>query len=205
VDNISFDAWVSDLESVVEASGVERFALLGMSQGAAIAIAYAVRHPERVSHMILYGGSAVGRKHRALTAEQLEKAVAMRTLGRIGWDADNPAFRQMFTSQFMPDATKEQADAFNDLQRRAASAEGMVRFFDAGAEVNVSGLLEQVRAPTLVMHVRDDAMAPVEFGRHMAAGIPGARFVVMPGRNHILLSSDPALARFLEEVRLFLS
>jgi pimeloyl-ACP methyl ester carboxylesterase len=164
-----------------------------------------VRHPQRVSHLILYGGHAVGAKHRALTAEQLEKHAAMRTLARIGWGADNPAFRQMFTSQFMPDATKEQADAFNELQRRAASPEGMVRSLDAGSEVNVSGLLEQVQAPTLVLHVRDDAVVPVEFGRRMAASIPGARFVVMPGRNHVLLPSDPALSRFLEEVRLFVS
>jgi class 3 adenylate cyclase/pimeloyl-ACP methyl ester carboxylesterase len=205
VDNISFDAWVSDFESVVEASGVGRFALLGMSQGCSIAIAYAVRHPKRVSHLILYGGHAVGWKHRALTAEQLEKAAAMRTLARMGWDADNPAFRQMFTTQFMPDATKEQADSFNELQRRAASLEGLARFFEAASEVNVSGLLEQVRTPTLVLHVRDDAVVPIEFGRRMAAGISRARFVAMPGRNHIPLPSDPALSRFLEEVRLFVS
>jgi pimeloyl-ACP methyl ester carboxylesterase len=205
VDDISFDAWVGDLESVVGAIGVDCFALLGMSQGCSIAIAYAVRHPDRVSHLILYGGQAVGRKHRALTAEQFEKAIAMRTLARIGWDADNPAFRQMFTSQFMPDATKEQADSFNEMQRRAASAEGLVRFLDASSEVDVSGMLEQVQTPTLVLHARDDAVVPIEFGRRMAAGIPGARFVAMPGRNHILLSSDPALVRFLEEVRLFLS
>ena len=104
----------------------------------------------------------------------------------------------------MPDATKEQADAFNELQRRAASPAGLVRFLDASSDVDVGGLLEQVRAPTLVLHVRDDAVAPIELGRRMAAGIPGARFVAMPGRNHILLPSDPALARFLEEVRLFL-
>jgi len=140
-------AWVSDLESVVAASGVERFALLGMSQGSSIANAYAAGHPERVSQLILYGGQAAGRKHRPVTAEQLEKHAAMRSLVRIGWDADNPAFRQMFTSQFMPDATKEQADAFNDLQRRAASAEGMIRFLDAGSEVNVSSLLESGRTP----------------------------------------------------------
>jgi pimeloyl-ACP methyl ester carboxylesterase len=176
-----------------------------MSQGSSIAIAYAVRHPERVSHLILYGGQAVGRKHRALTAERREKALAMRTLTRIGWDAENPAFRQMFTSQFMPDAAKEQADCFNELQRRAASAEGLVRFLDATSEVNVSALLEQVRVPTLVLHVRDDAVVPIEFGRRMAAGISGAHFVAMPGRNHILLPSDPALSRFLEAVRLFLS
>jgi pimeloyl-ACP methyl ester carboxylesterase len=128
----------------------------------------------------------------------------MRTLTRLGWGADNPAFRQMFTTQFMPDATKEQADSFNELQRRSASPACAVRYLEAVSNINVVGLLEQIRAPTLVLHVRDDVRVPVELGRRMAAGIPRARFVAMPGRNHILLDGDPAMARFLEEVRLFL-
>jgi pimeloyl-ACP methyl ester carboxylesterase len=204
VDDISLDAWVSDLECVVEANRLERFPLLGVSQGCSVAITYAVRHPERVSRLILYGGFAVGSKHRGLSAEQLEEFAAMRTLTRLGWGADNPAFRQMFTTQFMPDATKEQMDAFNELQRQSASAACAVRYLEAVSNINVVGLLEQVRAPTLVLHVRDDVRVPIELGRRMAAGIPGARFVAMPGRNHILLEGDPAMARFLEEVRLFL-
>ena len=116
-----------------------------------------------------------------MNAEQLEEVAAMRTLTRMGWGADNPAFRQMFTTQFMPDATKEQADSFNELQRQSASAACAVRYLEAVSDINVVGLLEQVRAPTLVLHVRDDVRVPIELGRRMAAGIPGARFVAMPG------------------------
>lgn len=204
VDEISLDAWVSDLECVVEANKLERFPLLGMSQGCAVAISYAVRHPERVSHLILYGGFAVGAKHRNLTAEQLEQLAAMRTLTRLGWGADNPAFRQMFTTQFMPDATKEQWDSFNDLQRQSGSADCAVRYLEAVANMNVVDQLPKVQMPTLVLHVRDDARVPIDLGRQMAAGIPGARFVAMPGRNHVMLEGESAMARFLEEVGLFL-
>lgn len=204
VGEISLDAWVSDLECVVEANRLERFPLLGISQGCAVAISYAARHPERISHLILYGGFAVGSRYRNLTAEQLEEFAAMRTLVRLGWGADNPAFRQMFTTQFMPDATKEQWDSFNNLQRQSASAECAVRYLEAVANMNVVDLLPKVRAPTLVLHVRGDARVSIDLGRQMAAGIPGARFVAMPGRNHIMLEGDPAMARFLEEVRLFL-
>jgi pimeloyl-ACP methyl ester carboxylesterase len=140
-----------------------------------------------------------------LNVEQLEAIAAMRTLARVGWGADNPAFRQMFTTQFMPDATKEQADSFNELQRRSASAACAVRYLEAVSNINVVDRLDQIRAPTLVLHVRDDARVSIELGRRMAAGIPKARFVAMPGRNHILLEGDPAMARFLEEVRLFLA
>jgi class 3 adenylate cyclase/pimeloyl-ACP methyl ester carboxylesterase len=204
VDDISLDAWVSDLECVVEANGLQRFPLLGISQGCPVAISYAVRHPERISHLILYGGFAVGSKYRDLTAEQLEEFAAMRTLTRLGWGADNPAFRQMFTTQFMPEATKEQWDSFNNLQRQSASAECAVRYLEAVANMNVVDLLPKVQVPTLVLHVRGDARVPIDLGRRMAAGIPGARFVAMPGRNHIMLEGEPAMARFLEEVRLFL-
>jgi pimeloyl-ACP methyl ester carboxylesterase len=111
----------------------------------------------------------------------------------------------MFTTQFMPDATKEQANSFNEMQRQSASAACAARYLDAVSDIDVVGLLDQVRAPTLVLHVRDDVRVPIDLGRRMAAGIPGARFVAMQGRNHILLEGDPAIARFLEEVRLFLS
>jgi pimeloyl-ACP methyl ester carboxylesterase len=204
VGEVSLESWVSDLETVVDANRLERFPLLGISQGCAVAIAYAVRHPERVSRLVLYGGFAQGFKHRGLSPEQLEAMTAMRALIRVGWGADDPAFRQIFTTQFMPDATKEQADAFNERQRQSTSAECAVRYWDAVSEIDVTHLLDEVRAPTLVMHVRGDARVPIEFGRRMAAGIPGARFVAMPGRNHIPQEGEPAMERFLEETRYFL-
>jgi len=204
VMNVTFDRFVDDLEAVVDAAGIDRFALLGISQGCAISIAYAVRHPERVSHLILLGSFAVGWKKRARTEAETASGEAMLTLMRAGWGQENPAFRQMFTSQFIPDANKEQADWFNELQRVSCSPADAARNFVANSEVDVRSLLSQVKVPTLVMHARHDARVPFELGRRLAAGIPGARFVPLESRNHIMLEGEPALTRFLEELRSFL-
>jgi class 3 adenylate cyclase/pimeloyl-ACP methyl ester carboxylesterase len=205
VDELSLDAWVGDLEAVVDAVGVERFALFGMSQGCPIAIAYAVRHPDRVSHLILYGGFALGRMKRAASEAEREKLRAMETLIRVGWGEENAAFRQIFTSQFAPGATKEQADSFNELQRRTTSPACAARYYHLVGEMDVTALLPQVRVPTLVLHARDDLVSPLEIGRQMAAAIPGARFVAFPGKNHLPLEGDPASERLFEEIRLFVS
>ena len=205
VDDISFDAFVRDLETVVDAAKVERFALFGISQGCAIAIDYAVRHAERVSHLILYGGFAIGRNKRARSAPEREEAAAMLTLMRVGWGKENPAFRQLFTSQFMPGATKEQADWYNELQRITVSPEVAARFTEAVGETDVTALLPQVRVPTLVMHARDDARVPFDAGRRMAAAIPGAQFVTLEGCNHLFLETEPAFGQFLEHTRSFLA
>ena len=202
VDTLSLDAWVADLETVVDAAGIERFPLLGISQGGAIAVAYSVRRPERVSHLILYGAFALGGKRRS-PAEK-ERRDAMATLMRLGWGADNPSFRQMFTGLFIPGATHEQADIFNELQRKTTSPECAVRYFDAVGDFDIIDLLSKVKAPTLVMHVRDDQIVPIEAGRQLAGGIPGARFTALPGRNHLFLEHEPASDRFFEEISLFL-
>ncbi|WP_375776025.1 alpha/beta fold hydrolase [Bradyrhizobium sp. ma5] len=203
VDELSLDAWVSDLETVVDALGIKRFPLVGVSQGCAISIAYAVRYPERISHLILYGGFALGRNKRS--PDELEKRKAMGTLIRLGWGMDEPAFRQMFTSQFIPECTKEQADWFNDLQRKTTSPECAARYFEVVADFDVRELLPEVRVPTLVMHVRGDLMVPIDTGRQMATAIPGAHFVALPGRNHLFLKHEPASARFFDEINLFLT
>jgi class 3 adenylate cyclase/pimeloyl-ACP methyl ester carboxylesterase len=203
VDELSLEAWVSDLETVVDAAGIDRFPFFGVSQGCAISIAYAARHPERLSHLILYGGFALGGSKRS--PGEHEKRKAMGTLMRLGWGMDDAAFRQMFTSQFIPEGTKEQADWFNDLQRRTTSPECAARYFEVASNLDVRELLPQVQVPTLVMHVRDDLMAPIDAGRQMAAGIPGARFIALPGRNHLFLKHESATARFFEEINLFLS
>jgi len=202
--DITFERFVDDLEAVVDAAGINRFALLGISQGCAVSIAYASRHPERVSHLILLGGFAVGWKKRARTEAERASGDAMLTLMRLGWGTENPAYRQMFTSQFIPDANKEQADWFNELQRISTSPDAAARIFLANSEVDVSSLLSEVKVPTLVMHARHDARVPFELGRRMAAGIPGARFVPLESRNHIMLEGEPALSRFLDELRSFL-
>jgi pimeloyl-ACP methyl ester carboxylesterase len=202
VDELSLDAWVSDLESVVDAVGIERFPLFGVSQGCAISIAYAVRHPERVSHLVLYGAFAVGGMKRS--PEERERHEAMARLIRHGWGMDNPVFRQMFATLFIPEGSKEQADWFNDLQRQTTSLECAARCFQAFTNFDVRELLPKVTVPTLVMHVRGDLVCPVEAGRQMAVDIPGARFVVFPSQNHLFLKNEPAAARFFEEIKLFL-
>jgi len=204
VESVSFENFVDDLETVVDAAGIERFALLGISQGCAVSVGYAVRHPERVSQLILFGGYPVGWRKRARTDAEKEAGEAMLTLVRVGWGQENPAFRQMFTSQFLPEGTKEQVEWFNELQRISASPADAVRNFSANGDTDVSSLLSQVKVPTLVMHARHDARVPFESGRRMAAGIPGARFVPLESRNHLVLEHEPAFARFLEEIRAFL-
>ncbi|MCH7928955.1 MAG: alpha/beta fold hydrolase [Proteobacteria bacterium] len=203
VDDISFEAFVRDLETVVDAVGLERFALLGISQGCAVSIAYAVRHPERVTHLVLYGGYARGRRRRG-SPEGIEQAEAMMTLMRQGWGQENPAFRQMFTSLMVPEATAEQMQWLNDLQRITATPENAVRLRQAFENIDVSDLLPEVAAPTLVLHCRGDAVAPFEEGRRLAAMIPGARLVALEGRNHLILENEPAFPRFVEEIRNFL-
>jgi pimeloyl-ACP methyl ester carboxylesterase len=193
---------VTDLETVVDAVGVERFPLLGISQGGAVAVAYSVRRPERVSHLILYGAFALGGKKRAPAEKEMREAMA--TLMRLGWGADNPSFRQMFTARFLPGGTHEQADYFNELQLRTTSPECAARFFNVVNDFDITDLLPEVKAPTLVMHVRDDQMVPFEAGRQLAAGIPGARFIALPGRNHLFLEHEPASNRFFEEISLFM-
>jgi class 3 adenylate cyclase/pimeloyl-ACP methyl ester carboxylesterase len=203
--NVSFETFVDDLETVVDAAGIDRFALFGISQGCAVAVGYAVRHPERVSHLVLLGGYTVGWKKRARTEAEKEAGEAMLTLMRLGWGQENPAFRQLFTSQFMPGGSKEQADWFNELQRISTSPADAARNLAANGEVDVSSLLSQVKVPTLVMHARHDARVPFESGRRLAAGIPGARFVPFESQNHLILENEPAFAHFLEEFRSFLN
>lgn len=205
VGELSLEAWVKDLETVVDAAGLERFPLFGFSQGCAVSIAFAARHPERVSHLVLYGGYGQGRMMRpGVTDADRERDSAMKTLIKLGWGADQPMFRQIFTSLLMPTATKEQADAFNELQRLSASPECAVRYFELVGRLDVRHLLPQIKAPTLVLHLRDDGANPIELGRELAAAIPNARFVAMPGRNHIFLEQDPCVPILLEEVRSFL-
>jgi class 3 adenylate cyclase/pimeloyl-ACP methyl ester carboxylesterase len=203
VNELSLDAWVNDLESVVDAVGLESFPLLGLSQGCAVSIMYVLRHPERVTHLVLYGGFARGGNKRS--PEEKEKRIAMATLMRIGWGANDAGFRQLFTSQMMPGATKEQADLFNELQRRTTSPECAVRYFDTVGDFDISDRLSGVRVPTLVLHVRGDLQQPFEAGRQLAAGIPRARFVALQGQNHMLLPGEPAGTRFQEELELFLA
>lgn len=203
VTDFSLEARVGDLEAVIDAARLERVALLGISQGCPVAIAYAARHPERVSRMVLYGGAARGWARRS--PESLESRRARLVLLREGWGKENPAFRQLFTGLMMPGATPEQADWFNELQKVSCSAENAARLSEASGETDVTGLLAEVRAPVLVMHATGDEMVPFDEARILAAGLPNARFVALESKNHLLLGDEPAWPRFLSHLRAFLA
>lgn len=204
VPELSFESWVRDLEAIVAASGTERFALLGISQGAAVAIAYAVRHPERVTHLVLHGGYARGRLVRSDTPQQRDEAETMARLAELGWGKDDPSFRQFFTSQFIPGGTAEQHRWFNEMERLSTSPENAARFMREFNVIDVTGLLSQVRCPTLVLHSVRDVRVPFAEGRLLAGGIAGAEFVPIDSGNHLLLDSEPGWARWLAAVRAFL-
>ena len=204
VEDISFEAFVRDLETVVDAAQLQRFALLGMSQGCAVSIVYALRHPERVSHLVLFGGYARGRRKRG-SALEIEKTEATTKLMRLGWGQENPAFRHMFTSHFIPGGTPDQMKWFNDLQRVTTSPNNAARIREAMNDIDVSQLLERVTVPTLVVHCQGDQVVPFEEGRLIASRISGARFVALESCNHLILPGEPALGRFLGEVRTFIT
>ncbi|MGH7579465.1 MAG: alpha/beta fold hydrolase, partial [Gemmatimonadales bacterium] len=193
-----------DLEAVVDRLGLERFPLLGISQGGPIAIAYTLRHPERVSRLILYGSYSQGRGHRNLSEREREEREVMLRMIAVGWGQDHAAFRQVFTSLFIPGASPEQAHWFNELQRVSASPQNaafIARTFD---DLDVRDLAPRLDLPTLVLHGTGDLRIPFAEGRLLASLIPGARFVSLESRNHILLEGEPAWHRFLREVRSFL-
>ena len=195
--DLSLDAFVRDLEALVDTLGLDRFPLIGMSQGASTSLAYAVRHPERVTHLILYGSS--------IEPMPEDEANAMLEMIRIGWGRDNEAFRQVFTTLFMPDATQEHMRAFNDMQRTSATPEQAVRLARAIFDIDARALGPLVRVPTLVVHARGDAVVPFDASRRLAASIPGARLVPLESNNHLLLESEAAWPRFVDELERFLA
>jgi len=200
VGDSSPQRWVEDLEAVVAAAAPrEPFVLLGISQGAVASIEFAVRHPERVSHLVLYGGYARGWGMRG-DPDRIRENEAIVDLVRLGWGKDNPAFRQIFTSRFVPGATREQMDWFNDLCRKTTSPEVAGQLLRQRAKANVVDLLERIRTPTLVIHGRDDQAVPLAEARLLATGIAGAEFVQLDSKNHVLLQDEPAWERFCSAV-----
>jgi len=204
VPDLSFQSWLRDLEAVADQAGGERFALLGISQGAPIAIAYAVRHPERVTHLILQGGYARGRLVRSATRQQAEEAEMMCRLAELGWGRDDPSFRQFFTTQFIPGGTPAQHAWFNELERVSTSPANAAAFMREFNTIDVMALLPRVRCPTLVLHSRDDVRVPFEEGRLLAMNIPGATLVPIDSRNHLLLEDEPGWRQAREAIEQFL-
>jgi pimeloyl-ACP methyl ester carboxylesterase/DNA-binding CsgD family transcriptional regulator len=205
IADYSLEARVSDLEAVIDQLGFGRVALLGMSQGGPVAIEYAARHPERVSHLILLGTQDRGPLTVRLPAESVVEFETLLNLIRIGWARENPVFRRVFTNLFIPAASEEQVRWFDDLQRMSTSTENAVRMWVERANVNVAPRLAEIRAPTVVFHALNDQAIGFGAGRRVARGIAGARFVPLESQNHILLSQEPAWERFVDEVREFLS
>jgi pimeloyl-ACP methyl ester carboxylesterase len=196
----SFESWLEDLEAVIERAVAGRFVLLSISQGAAVAIAYAVKYPEKVSHLILYGGFAQG--HLTWSKEVVN---TIRGLIRIGWGSDHPIFRKVFASLFLPEGTPEQFDSFDALQRASTSPENAEKFFETFYSLDVLEPASRVKVPTLVLHAKDDLMVAVSQARLLATTIPNARLVLLESRSHILGEAEPAWPRFLQEIQTFLT
>jgi pimeloyl-ACP methyl ester carboxylesterase len=203
VESFDLSTWVEDLELVVDSVGLERFPLLGLSQGGAVAIAYAVRHPERVTRLVLVGAYARGRLARARTADEREDARLDMEIGRVAWRRDDPAFRQVFAAQFFPGEGRATWDAFNALQRATTSTENVVRFLDTFANIDVADLATRVQCPTLVLHARDDHRVPTSQARELARLVPDSSLRLLDSANHILTADEPAWLTLLEELERF--
>nr|MDT0663170.1 alpha/beta fold hydrolase [Micromonospora sp. DSM 115978] len=201
----SIDDWIQDLDAVADALGLDRFPLLGVSQGSAVALAYAARRPERVSRLILAAVHVRGRLVRADDDNDREAAVVDMDLARVGWLTQERSFLRFYASQFQADAAPERWDEFTTLQRRTTSAENGVQFLEALARINVSHLAHQVTCPTLIIHSRDDARVPASEATRLAAHIPDSRLVLLDGRNHLLTASEPAWPLFLQHLDSFLA
>ena len=204
-ENLSIERWTEDLAAVIEAARPEGpVTLLGISQGASTCINYAIQHPEGVARLILYGGYARGVSRRDAPTEEAA-FWAMLELARVAWGRDNPTFRQVFTSRFIPGGSSEQVQWFNDLVLKTTPGEIVANLLGARATLDLQACLGDIRVPTLVVHARGDQISPVAEGRLLASGIPGAEFVELDSRNHILLEHEPAWQRFQDAVLTFLA
>ncbi len=203
VDDLGFEAFVEDLEAVADKLELERFPLIGISQGCAVSIEYAVRHPERVSGLVLIGGYAAGWRHVASADEQARRE-AVLTLTELGWGTDNPAYRHIFSQTFMPEASAEDLAWFDEFQRQTTSPRNAARFQDAFGYIDVRRRLAEVKAPTIVFHSKNDQRIPLDQGRELACGIPNARFAPLESSNHILVENEPAWRVCVDTIGAFL-
>ena len=204
VTSLSLQTSVSDLEAVVHAQALERFALLGISGGAATSIAYAVRHPHRVSKLVLFGGYALGRNKRGST-QDVDEAKAFLTMARGGWVEDRALYARAFFSFWLPTGSPEEMQSFIDLQRVSVSGANTLKVRMAVDDIDVNELLAKVVTPTLVFHCINDKLVPFDLGRRLAASIHNARFVALDSANHALLRREPAWEIFAAEMEEFLA
>jgi pimeloyl-ACP methyl ester carboxylesterase len=202
--DIAFEKMVDDMECVIDQYDYEQVAIMGMSQGASVAIAYMMRRPDKVSHLVLNGGYARGRRRRG-SAKDEEEGEALVSLIRHGWATENPAFRQTMTTLFMPDASPEEANWFNAFQKACGTGENMARFREMFDEMDVSEYLGEIKAPTLVIHSDEDAIAPCSEGKYLAARIPDAQFVQLRSKNHMMFGNEPDFPKLIENIVSFIS
>jgi pimeloyl-ACP methyl ester carboxylesterase/DNA-binding CsgD family transcriptional regulator len=205
VGDLSFETWVRDFECVIEAAAFEQFSLVATCQGGPIAIEYAARHPERVSHLVLYGTYALGRLRWMDLPKEVEKARVLLDLTQLGWGQENHAFLQVWASQFQPGGTLDHLHSWSDQMRKATSADTAVRLLRIGWNVDVRQAARRIKCPTLIAHPERDAVVPIEQGRLLASLVPGSRFVQIDSENHMPLADEPAWPRLLAEVRSLLS
>ncbi|MFO7752090.1 MAG: alpha/beta fold hydrolase [Desulfobacteraceae bacterium] len=203
-NDLSFESWIQDLETVVDAVGLKRFPLLGISQGGPVAIAYTERNVKKVCNLILYGSYLRGRLHRDSPSKDKEEVDTLINLIKLGWRDRNPAFLQVFTSLFIPEGNPEQIQWLNDFYTKSTSIENAISIFKCCFGINISHLANKIQVPTLVMHAKDDALVPFDEGRLVATLIPGAQFFPLESRNHILLRSEAAWQDFLEAIDNFI-
>ena len=204
VETITLDSMTEDMEAVVEASGLDRFALFGISQGAAFSIRYAAKHPDKVSCLILFGGFGRGSAMRNNPDYEVYRQT-IQSMMREGWGSTNPVYRNFFAAGMVPDAPKEVRDSFDELQRISCSAENALRILNMNSRIDILEIARQLDIPTLVLHNEGDRVAPIEEGQLLARTIPGAQFVKLPGNNHVALESEPCFKLFFEEVRAFMA
>jgi len=203
-EDVSFEAWVRDLETVVDAAGLQRFPLFAMSQAGAVAVAYAAQHPDKVTRLIVHGAYARGWLKRDLSEEQIEEEKLMISLMRVGWGRENPAFRQVFAMQLFPDASPEHLHALEEQMRLSVSPKNAVRLESEMHRIDVRDLAQQITVPTLVLHSREDQAVPFDEGRLLASLIPKAQFVALESKNHVLTENEAAWPKFVAAVRGFL-
>lgn len=201
--NITFDRMVDDLGCVIDSYSHEKVAIFGASQAAAVGVAYAQSHPERVSHLILYGGYPRGRRRRG-DPEAVAESEALATLIRQGWGRENPAYRQTMTSMFMPEANQDEEAWFNEFQKACGPGENIACFRELFDDIDVVHLLPEIKCPTLVIHCVGDSVAPLNEGKLLATQIPRARFVTLNSNSHMIFENDPEFPRFVESIRNFL-
>jgi pimeloyl-ACP methyl ester carboxylesterase/DNA-binding winged helix-turn-helix (wHTH) protein len=200
----SLTTWVDDLAAVVDAAGLDSFALLGVSQGGAVSIAYATRYPERVTRLVLLNAYVQGRMVRARTEAEREEAALQAQMAVVGWGRDDAAYRHFFASQFLPGGEPALWDAFAELQRRTTSPANARRILAAFAQLDVTDLAKELRVPTLILHSRDDRRVPASQARELASLIPGSRLVLLDSENHLFLPDEPAWTAALDEIQRFL-